>query len=297
MREYVVHRTPYMLVDLSVPAGCRKGKRDCVYPEPPQAKSTAGQSSKESASSSRQGSPDEDDDEDEDEMEEDSKLETIPDEGVAHAEMSSQTSSSSSKPLSALHRARTKSSLSLHRPGSETPSSPSASTVTTSSLTASTYQFPEFQTRPTASQPEWAHLPLDLRFYLRYFSEHITHYHYGTVNDSHGFFASLPFLAVKHEALLYAVVGFAAYHHTLRDPQGRISQFLRFYNKSVTVLLNSLKRKEKHSLETLLTILQLATIEVRRFAGRPQQLSPVIPPLQRLSANLKTRSFLGTGST
>lgn len=63
-------------------------------------------------------------------------------------------------------------------------------------------------------------------------------------------------------ALLYAVVAFAAYHDTLTKDGDKISTFLGYYNKSIQLLQQSLIRK-KHSVATLLTILQLATIEVR----------------------------------
>jgi hypothetical protein len=153
------------------------------------------------------------------------------------------------------------------RQSSETPSlegtrasSPSTSAGTAGSAAATAYQFQEF---PGFQRPEWAHLPHDVRFYLAYFTEHITHYHYGMLTDSADFFrTTLPAIAVKNEALLYALVGFAAYHFTLRNPKGRIQDFLQYYNKSVTLLLSFLKRKEKHSSATLLTILQLATVEV-----------------------------------
>lgn len=85
------------------------------------------------------------------------------------------------------------------------------------------------------------------------------------VNDIDNFFGLiLPSLAVQsgNEALLNAVVGFAAYHRTAQNPNGRIQDFLQYYNKSVTLLLNCLKRREKQNTATLLTILQLATIEV-----------------------------------
>jgi len=36
----------------------------------------------------------------------------------------------------------------------------------------------------------------------------------------------------------------------------------RYYNKAVSLLLNSLKRGERHTNGTILAILQLATIEV-----------------------------------
>jgi len=74
-------------------------------------------------------------------------------------------------------------------------------------------------------------------------------------------------MAIRDEALLYAVVGFAAYHYTLRNSSGKMKEFLQYYNRSVTLLLGFLKRKEKHTAATLLTILQLATIEVSYFTS------------------------------
>lgn len=48
----------------------------------------------------------------------------------------------------------------------------------------------------------------------------------------------------------------------LKNPNGRIKDFLHYYNRSVSLLLAFLKSKERHNIATLLTILQLATIEV-----------------------------------
>ena len=108
----------------------------------------------------------------------------------------------------------------------------------------------------------WSSLPSDLQFYLAYFHDNITHYHYFMLHDSNDFFHSiLTPMAVQDEALLHAIVGFATYHHTLQNG-GRIDDFLRYYNKSVTLLLNFLKNRRRNTVATLLTILQLATIEV-----------------------------------
>lgn len=86
------------------------------------------------------------------------------------------------------------------------------------------------------------------------------------VNDSDNFFRSILLgISVQNEALLYAVVGFAAYHYMLKDANGRIKDFLHYYNRSVSLLLAFLKSKERHNVATLLTILQLATIEVSDF--------------------------------
>ena len=63
---------------------------------------------------------------------------------------------------------------------------------------------------------------------------------------------------------MYAVVAFAAYHNALSREDGKVKDFLDAYNKSVSLLRQSLAKTDRHSLSTLLTILQLATIEVRR---------------------------------
>jgi hypothetical protein len=111
---------------------------------------------------------------------------------------------------------------------------------------------------------DWSHLPQDLQFYLTYFYDNITHCHYSLKHDT-GNFLRTHFLdaALRNEALLHAVVGFSAFQRTLQNPEGKIIDFLPYYNKAVSLLLKSLKRGEKHSSGTILAILQLATIEVR----------------------------------
>lgn len=77
--------------------------------------------------------------------------------------------------------------------------------------------------------------------------------------------------ALGNDALLYAVVGFSAFQRTLHNSEGKIQDFLQYYNKAVSLLLKSLKKGERYSNGTLLAILQLATIEVReeRFREHP----------------------------
>jgi hypothetical protein len=127
-------------------------------------------------------------------------------------------------------------------------------------------QFPDSQGPlvPFSSRPEWARLSRDLQFYLAYYCEHVTYFHYCMVTDADDFFReTLPAMALHDEALLNALVGFAAYHYTVSQPNGKIKDFLQYYNKSVTLLLRSFQQKQGYSLITLMTILQLATIEVR----------------------------------
>lgn len=99
----------------------------------------------------------------------------------------------------------------------------------------------------------------------------MTHYHYGLNHDTDDFFKTiLPRAALRNEALLNALVGFSAYQTTLQNPDGKIQDFLVYYNKSVTLLLEFLRKKERHDVSTLMTILQLAQIEVRlgTYSGR-----------------------------
>lgn len=105
--------------------------------------------------------------------------------------------------------------------------------------------------------------PQDVRFYLDYFKTHITYHHYHLKRDSGNFFKNEFFdMALKYEPLRYAVVGYAAYFHTLGQPDGREQTFLQYYNKSIQRLRIALERSKKHSLSIVLTILQLAAFEV-----------------------------------
>lgn len=109
-----------------------------------------------------------------------------------------------------------------------------------------------------------SHAPKDVHFYLNYFKEHMTTHHYSLKGDFQSFLKG-EFLAqaMKNEALKYAVAGYAAYFHTIAQPDGRISTFLQFYNESVSRLRLSITKNKKQGLATFLTILQLASIEVR----------------------------------
>jgi len=117
---------------------------------------------------------------------------------------------------------------------------------------------------PNSFKGDWSHLPRDLQFYLAYFYENITHLHYSFKLDSEDFLHTR-FLdaALRNEALLYAVVGFSAFQRTVHNPEGKIQDFLQYYNKAVSLLLQSLRKVEKHSNGKILAILQLATFEVR----------------------------------
>ena len=103
---------------------------------------------------------------------------------------------------------------------------------------------------------------LDVQFYLDYFRTSMTVHHYSLKRDTNNFLKG-DFLsyAMKFEPLRYAVAGYAAYFHTLAQPDGRMSTFLQFYNESVRKLRAVIEKSKKHGLPVFLTILQLASIE------------------------------------
>ncbi|KAK0629883.1 hypothetical protein B0T17DRAFT_202301 [Bombardia bombarda] len=253
---------------------CRKGKRECVYPEPTPPKGSNSLGSRDSSGPSQQTSPGssrDDDDDDDDDVGHDVNLDPIKDEDEDEPESAISQSSAPNFPP---RRSSVASSLGLQRIAtgprqeSETPSfdgnKSCSSTSVSSSGTSVVPAVPLLPDTlfPTSARPDWSFLPHELQFYLNYYYENMTHYHYCMVIDSDDFFRTiLTGIAVRDEALLYAVVGFAAYHHALKNPNGRIKGFLQYYNHSVSLLLAFLKRKERNTMATLLTILQLATIE------------------------------------
>ena len=124
----------------------------------------------------------------------------------------------------------------------------------------------EHPTPESSMSPEkisLSHLPQDQRFYLEYLRSHITYHHYFFRNDANYFLHNILIEhALSYEPLLYAVVGFVAFHATLKKSYGKIQDFLGYYNRSVSLLLKSLAGGQTHTDATLLTILQLASFEV-----------------------------------
>ncbi len=122
---------------------------------------------------------------------------------------------------------------------------------------------PEMQTFKSLGL-DTSNFPLDYQIHIQYFATAVTNYHYSlSAEFGEPFMQLLLTEAMKSELLLNAVVAFSAYLSTVRNPDGKLKDFLQYYNRSVTLLLDALKRKDTHNVHTLLTILQLATIEVR----------------------------------
>ena len=109
----------------------------------------------------------------------------------------------------------------------------------------------------------YSNLSSDIQYYVEYHQQHINYHHYFFKHDATYFVNTLLLdIALEYDPLLYAVVGFAAYHSTMKKQNGKVQDFLGYYNKSVQLLLKSLQGGQKHTDATLLTILQLAAFEV-----------------------------------
>ncbi|CAN9136253.1 unnamed protein product [Alternaria alternata] len=228
---------------------CRKGSRECIYPDSQSSqKSTrSGSKSGKSTSAGDQSSPEAHEGEDKerlpaimDEDEEDDYVEYDDDDDDMSKSQDARDSS--------------------HTPGSFLDQSTSPSTEASSippTVRPSMSRKGSAQTTKGASA-----MARDLQFYLNYFRNHMSVHHYSLKRDTHGFLKG-DFLswATKFEPLKYAVAGYAAYFHTLAQPDGRMSTFLQFYNESVSRLRIAITKNKKQGLATFLTILQLASIE------------------------------------
>lgn len=113
--------------------------------------------------------------------------------------------------------------------------------------------------------PNLSNLPSDYQLHLQYLYENVNCHHYSLANDTDNFFVrGMIIEASKNQLLLNAVVAFAAYLRSIEQPDGKLRDFLLYYNRSITLLLECLTQEQTHNLPTLLSILQLATIEVRQ---------------------------------
>lgn len=253
---------------------CKKGSRECVYPEPrPNVKYSTKLGQARTAAHDIVSSS-EDDDEDE-EQEAEQKMAG-----------KSQTAKRSAKTsLKARRRSRTISETTNRRLSVQSPThaiasieqgrdvkemslSPQTDDSSVPSASRSMSDGPQqprkFSSASTATSQDtssWSNLPTDVQNHLDY-HQTLTHYHYFFKHDATEFIrVCLVEYALNFDPLLYAIVGFAAFHRTLQSPNGKIQDFLGYYNKSVTLLRRSLFEGHHPTHATLLTILQLATFE------------------------------------
>jgi hypothetical protein len=200
------------------------------------------------------------------------ELPTIKDESEAEEKESSsptnarsQRATDTSSAASAAKSTKTKSPPSTSSPVAELTSPQSSGTSepqsredTPASSSRTTPNSADMQAR----QAKIKSLKPDLQKYLQFQQSYMTYYHYFYKLDPSDFVhIELIDLALSFEPLLYAVVGFAAYHHELQQERPKLSHFLGYHSKSLSMLRKSLEKNAKITEAVLLTVLQLAIFE------------------------------------
>ncbi|KAF9893872.1 hypothetical protein FE257_010042 [Aspergillus nanangensis] len=258
---------------------CRKGNRDCVYPSPG---STAPASKSGSRSGTKPKAPRPpshgSDSSGLVEYDEIRALETIADEDEedVHSVGSSSRFSPSARTKPGLPRKHSTQSLRKRQTNQLTPTSTSETPfsgkdASSSPSTEASSRFEStsarsasvglFSTEPLGL-PSTAHLPEDLQFYLSFYQDSLTYRHFFLRHTSEHFVRhSVIELALQYDPLLYAVVGFSAYHHCVQTGTGKLYSFLKHYNTALKLLRKSLGTGESHSEATLITVLVLTTFE------------------------------------
>lgn len=249
--------------------GCKKGSRDCTWPEPASATKSASGSKlgqpKKAEDDSASSSEDYEDDEVTPSTERKQDLDAVK---VIKAR-------SSLSNLKAATRKQSRTTLNQKRAGTQSEErtkekSMSPSTEETKSHGESATFSPASKASATSNSTShddllWSRLKSQHQFYLSYHQRSINHCHYFFKHDHERFLSSgLLNFALSYEPLLYAVLGFSAFHYALHQQNGKISEFLSLYNKSMSLLRRDLQNGRKHTDATILTILQLATFEVSR---------------------------------
>jgi len=260
--------------------GCKKGSRKCVYPEPrPNTKPSSNSNSKlgqarASVPDSGSSSGDYDEEEKDADAEPLKKPPAIDRNAKAASKMQRRSRAASSKtsrrPSSPSHDhtwPAVEQAVEL-KEKSLSPSTDDSSVFSaTQSISAGFKQTEKLSSVSTVTSQEaspWSHLASNLQYHLEYHQQ-LSYHHYFFRHDSSNFIHNiLVEHAISYEPLLYAIVGFAAFQETLQNRKGKIQDFLGYYNISVTLLRKSLSKGQEHTHATLLTILQLATFEVRR---------------------------------
>lgn len=242
--------------------GCRKGGRECEFPQ--------------STSSSRRGkqaeprSPTEVSKSDAKELLS-SSLEPIKDEDENEAPKPkaprrptlSNARTLSQQSLSRKQKYRQNHEVSPTLKDKQSPQSTTSSSERSRAETpASSLQAKAMSAEIQARQAKIKALKPDLQKYLEFQRDHMTHYHYFFKLDPYDFVhCEYIDLALSYEPLLYAAVGFAAYHHQLKRPNAKLSHFLGYHSKALSMLRKSLESHTQYTEAMMLTVLQLATFE------------------------------------
>ncbi|KAL2012669.1 hypothetical protein VTN00DRAFT_194 [Thermoascus crustaceus] len=258
---------------------CRKGKRDCVYPPPPTSKACtrANPKSREFRQSTQESDSSENNNNNNNEGGDANGLDVILDEEEKddpqprHSPNISTTKSgpvvSRRQSAQSLGKRRAKQASDSSSSSKEKSNSPRADVGVKleSRSPRGVLQSSGFENQPWQDVSQLlaaTRLQEDLRFFLNYHQSQLNHHHYFLKPDADEFIhRNIIECALGYEPLLYAVVGFSAYHHSLKDPGGKLYTFLKYYNQALSLLRKSLGSGEQHSEATLITILELTTFE------------------------------------
>ncbi|KAL8833000.1 MAG: hypothetical protein Q9170_004579 [Blastenia crenularia] len=237
---------------------CHKGSRDCTYPEP---RSTAKTKSSKPNQTQASASIEEEDSQSDEEAEEGKK--------TASSDAARMIAGRASKLVPGARRPSRSKAAASWKQDAQTHKQPiqsiekvkqdpdiggSPETDRSNTLTSESSMSPE--------KISLSHLPQKQSHYLDYLRNNLTHHHYFFRSNANYFLHNILIEhALSYEPLLHAVVGFAAFHETLRKSDGKIQDFLGYYNRSVSLLRKSLASGQTHTDATLLTILQLASFE------------------------------------
>ncbi|KAM3442291.1 hypothetical protein NHJ13734_002490 [Beauveria thailandica] len=159
---------------------CRKGGRDCVYPDPSTSKGSSRQKESASTSASTQ-SPTSSNSEDaeHDDAKRSGALDTIPDE---EEDSTSPKHPLKSKLVLQISDRNSRGNYSL---------SPSSATVTPIDQPIPGHQQPDFHSLLMGDQ-NLSNLPTDYQLHLQYLYENVTPHHYSLTNDTDNFFIRAP---------------------------------------------------------------------------------------------------------
>ena len=252
----------------NISLGCRKGSRECTYPEPrstPRPFTGSKRNQAPAAASNSRSSSDENDSSEEfpliDRGRAKSEVQEI---GASSPKLfqskdislESEFPSLAEQPQQSVEQIQSDISLS---PSTEVSSAPPSAEWSEKPEKSSSVS-----TDVSQDDTRWSHLSQDLQFYLEYHTTQLNYHHYFFKHDANHFLHKILIEhALKYDPLLYAVVGFAAFQLTVTRADGTIQDFLGYYNTAVSLLRKSLVENQTHTDATMLTILQLATFEVR----------------------------------
>ncbi|KAK5075483.1 hypothetical protein LTR64_001690 [Lithohypha guttulata] len=242
---------------------CRKGNRECEFP---QSASSAKRTKNEPKSTTSETASE--------------KLETIKDESETETDEDEEEEDPSASATSKVNQRKLESAQG--RGQSRNNPSRSQRQRQQSNASARTYEQPGTPSTDTSAHEaplspalqcpsplrKWRQIKPDLKpeieTYLRFQHDYMTFCHYLFKIDPEDFVhKELIDLALQFEPLLYAVVAFAAYHFAVRlpEPQADFNSFWKYYCKSIVTLRKHLETTGSRDDLVLLTVLQLATFE------------------------------------